>query len=97
MAELDTLLRNHQADTAARRLQLERALAQRQADLRSRTQEVEDLTERLREMERALEKSKLDMKGISSDALQKMEEKVAHRVMCAQLTELLAVVIACPA
>ena len=38
--ELDVALRSHQADTTSRRLQLERALTQRQADLRSRTQEV---------------------------------------------------------
>ena len=42
--EMDGLLRNHQADTAAHRLQLERALAQRQGDLRARTQELEDIT-----------------------------------------------------
>jgi len=38
--DLDVALRSHQADTTSRRLQLERALTQRQADLRSRTQEV---------------------------------------------------------
>ena len=42
--EMDGLLRNHQADTAAHRLQLERTLAQRQGDLRARTQELEDIT-----------------------------------------------------
>jgi len=41
---MDNLLRNHQADTAARRLQLERTLTQRQGDLRARTQELEDTT-----------------------------------------------------
>ena len=41
---MDGLLRNHQADTAAYRLQLERTLAQRQGDLRARTQELEDIT-----------------------------------------------------
>ena len=41
---MDGLLRNHQADTAAHRLQLERTLAQRQGDLRARTQELEDIT-----------------------------------------------------
>ena len=45
--ELDSLLRSHQADTTAKRLQLERTLAQRQADLRSRTQEVEELSSKL--------------------------------------------------
>ena len=38
--ELDVALHSHQADTTSRRLQLERALTQRQADLRARTQEV---------------------------------------------------------
>ena len=42
--EMDGLLRNHQADTAAHRLQLERTLAQRQGDLRARTQELEDIS-----------------------------------------------------
>ena len=42
--ELDELLRKHQAETTAKRLQLERNLAQRQADLRSKTQELEDLS-----------------------------------------------------
>ena len=37
------MLRSHQADVTARRLQLERTLAQRQADLKARTQELEDL------------------------------------------------------
>lgn len=40
---MDELLRTHQANTAARRLQLERLLTQRQADIRSRTQELEDV------------------------------------------------------
>ena len=40
---MDKLLRTHQADTAARRLQLERMLTQRQADIRTRTQELEVL------------------------------------------------------
>ena len=38
--ELDVAMHSHQADTTSRRLQLERALTQRQADLRTRTQEV---------------------------------------------------------
>ncbi len=41
---MEGLLRSHQADTTARRLQLERALAQRQGELRSRTQGLEELT-----------------------------------------------------
>ena len=41
---MDGLLRSHQADTTARRLQLERALSQRQAELRARTQEMEELS-----------------------------------------------------
>ena len=41
--DLDTALRKHQAETATKTLQLERILAQRQADLKARTQEIEDL------------------------------------------------------
>ena len=76
MSELDTLLRNHQADTAARRLKLERALAQRQDDLRVRTQRVEELTEKLRRNEKSLEDYKLQMKEASIDAIKQMEQKV---------------------
>ena len=46
---MDALLRNHQADTTARRLQLERTLAQRQSELKTRTHEVEDYTLKLSE------------------------------------------------
>ncbi len=38
---MDGLLRSHQADTASKRLQLERSLATRQADLRVRNNELE--------------------------------------------------------
>ena len=41
---MDGMLRSHQADVTARRLQLERTLAQRQADLKARTQQLEELT-----------------------------------------------------
>lgn len=47
--ELDTQLRRHQAETATKTLQLERLLAQRQADLKGRTQEVEDITKKYSE------------------------------------------------
>lgn len=46
---MDRLLQSHQAETTARRLQLERALSQRQGELRNRTQEVEELTSRVSE------------------------------------------------
>ena len=44
--DLDSSLRKHQAETAARSLQLERTLAQRQADLRKQTQEMEELSQK---------------------------------------------------
>ena len=44
--ELQELLRKHQAKTTAKRLQLERYLAQHQPDLRTKTQELEDLSQR---------------------------------------------------
>ena len=44
--DLDALLRRHQAETATKTLQLERNLAQRQADLRNQTQEMEDLSQK---------------------------------------------------
>ena len=44
--DLDSSLRRHQAETAARSLQLERTLAQRQADLRKQTQEMEELSQK---------------------------------------------------
>ena len=50
--EMDGLLRNHQADTAAHRLQLERTLAQRQGDLRARTQELEDISIKYAEVQK---------------------------------------------
>lgn len=46
---MDRLLQSHQAETTARRLQLERTLSQRQGEVRSRTQEVEELTSRVSE------------------------------------------------
>ena len=41
---MDRLLQSHQAETTARRLQLERSLSQKQGELSARTQEVEELT-----------------------------------------------------
>lgn len=51
--ELDQLLRAHQAEATAKRLQVERNLAHRQSDLRTRTQEVEDLSQELNEAKKA--------------------------------------------
>ena len=42
--ELQELLRKHQAETTAKRLQLEQNLAQHQPDLRTKTQELEYLS-----------------------------------------------------
>lgn len=56
---MDRLLQSHQADTTARRLQLERTLSQRQADLRNRTQEVDDLTSHVNECQATI----TDLKG----------------------------------
>lgn len=44
--DLDALLRRHQGETVTKTLQLERNLAQRQADLRQQTQEMEDLSQK---------------------------------------------------
>ena len=55
---------------------MERALAQRQDDLRVRTQRVEELTEKLRRNEKSLEDYKLQMKEASIDAIKQMEQKV---------------------
>ena len=44
--ELQELLRKHQAKTTAKRLQLERNLAQHKHDLRTKTQELENLSQR---------------------------------------------------
>ena len=41
-----------------------------------RTQEVEELTERLKDTEKALESSKVQLKHMSSEAVSKMENKV---------------------
>lgn len=47
MLEIDGLLRNHQADTAARQLKLERHLAQRHSEIKTRTQELEAMAVQL--------------------------------------------------
>ncbi len=72
---MDRILHSHQAAVAERQLQLERVLAQKHAELRERTQEIEDtlielaktrkrgneqeqITESLRESNKALIKKK---------------------------------------
>ena len=42
--ELDSLLRTHQAETTTKRLELERTLAQRQADLHTKQQDIDELS-----------------------------------------------------
>ena len=49
---MDGLLRNHQADTAAHQLQLERNFAHKHAELRGRTQELEETVIKLEESRR---------------------------------------------
>ena len=80
---MDGLLRNHQADTTARRLQLERTLAQRQSEVRSRTQEVDELTvklsevrKRVSELEQELGRTKMDRQTVDSGQRRLLQEKV---------------------
>lgn len=47
--EMDRLLQGYQADTTARRLQLERNLTRREGELKSRTSEVEELSAQVSE------------------------------------------------
>ncbi len=49
---MDGLLRNHQADTAAHQLQLERNFAHKHAELRGRTQELEETVIKLEDTKR---------------------------------------------
>ena len=80
---MDGLLRTHQADTTARRLQLERTLAQRQSEVRHRTQEVEELTVKLSEakkkateLEQELSKTMVDRRTVDSEQKRLIQEKV---------------------
>lgn len=81
---MDGLLRNHQADTTARRLQLERTLAQRQSELRTRTQEVEELTVKLSEarkreleLEQEAREMRVDRERMDSEQNRALQEKVS--------------------
>ena len=81
--EMDGLLRTHQADTTARRLQLERTLAQRQSEVRHRTQEVEELTVKLSEvkkktaeLEQELSKTMVDRQTVDNEQKRLIQEKV---------------------
>ena len=73
--EMDGLLRNHQADTTARRLQLERTLAQRQLELRTRTQEVEELTVKLSEARRKVGEMEGEVSLVKSERLRENSEQ----------------------
>ena len=72
---MDGLLRNHQADTTARRLQLERTLAQRQSELRTRTQEVEELTVKLSEARRKAGEMEGEVGLVKSERLRENSEQ----------------------
>lgn len=80
---MDGLLRNHQADTTARRLQLERTLAQKQSEVRTRTQEVEELTlklsesrRRMMELEKEVNQLKTERQRANGDYKKLLQEKV---------------------
>lgn len=81
---MDGLLRNHQADTTARRLQLERTLAQRQSELKTRTQEVEELTvkvsearKRVLDLEQEARERKVDRERMDNERNRALQEKVS--------------------
>ena len=71
---MDSLLRNHQADTTARRLQLERTLAQRQSELRTRTHEVEELTVKLSEARKKVGAMEGEVNQVKSNRLRENSE-----------------------
>ena len=84
---MDGLLRNHQADTTARRLQLERTLAQRQSELRTRTQEMEELIvklsevrKRVSELEQEARELKVDREKMDGEQNRALQEKVSVRL-----------------
>ena len=72
--EMDALLRNHQADTTARRLQLERTLAQRQSELRTRTQEVEELTVKVSDLRKRVGEMEIEVNRVKSVKLKEDSE-----------------------
>ena len=72
---MDALLRNHQADTTARRLQLERTLAQRQSELRTRTHEVEELTVKLSEARKKVGEMEGEVSLVKSERLRESSEQ----------------------
>ena len=84
---MDSLLRNHQADTTARRLQLERTLAQRQSELRTRTHEVEELTVKLSEARKKVGVMEGEVNQVKSNRLREnselkklLQEKVSLKI-----------------
>ena len=87
---MDGLLRNHQADTTARRLQLERTLAQRQSDLRTRTHEVEELTVKLSEARKKAGEMEGEVSKVKSERLRENSElkKLLQEKVCVWLLHL---------
>ena len=80
---MDRLLQSHQAETTARRLQLERTLSQRQGELKQRTQELESLTARtgedrttIAELRKQLLRTKEDQRNLFSGSQAQLIAKV---------------------
>jgi len=61
---MDGLLRSHQAETASKRLQLERTLASRQAELRARTSELEAVVIQLSQAKSREEGLRLELEAL---------------------------------
>lgn len=88
---MDRLLQSHQADTTARRLQLERTLSQRQGELQSRVQEVEELSSRaaeyratISELRGELSRTKEDQRSLFSGSQAQLLAKVSW-LLCTNL------------
>ena len=67
--EMDELLRTFQANSATCRLRLERALAQRQEELRARTQEAEELVVKLKDSKKTENKLMQEIALITQEKL----------------------------
>ena len=81
---MDRLLQSHQAETTARRLQLERTLSQRAGEVKMRTQEVEELTSRLSDQESTIaelrahvEHAKVDQRNLFSGSQAQLLARVS--------------------
>ena len=64
---MDRLLQSHQAETTARRLQLERTLTKRQGELRARTQEVENLSAQVSEGRVTMAELREELRKVKED------------------------------